>query len=164
MLITDKSQAHKSVLHVYVIHREPLWEAEQLDFVNNGYQQQPKPQMWGGCHTCKISSSPQPYEEDSVASDFHVRKLATQGATTRQQQSGKLTLLEPTCKLVLYSQHLEGWPCLSLFFTGLEGLSQKSCLTNHGEDKERPVQGHPLSISPRFHRQMTPSNNAYKEF
>lgn len=67
-------------------------------------------------------------------------------------------------QLVLFSQHLEGWPCLSLCFTGLEGLSQKSCLGNHGEDKERPAQGHSLPILPQFHRQVTPSNNAYKEF
>lgn len=46
-------------------------------------------------------------------------------------------------QLVLFSQHLEGWSCLSLFFTGLEGLSQKSHLGNSGEDKERPAQGHP---------------------
>lgn len=89
---------------------------------------------------------------------------AAHGATTKQQQSGKLALLELTCKLVLYLQHLEGWLCLSMFFMGLEGLSQKSWLTNHGEDKERPVQGRPLPISPWFHRQVTPSNNAYKEF
>lgn len=94
-----KSQAHKSVLHVFVIHREPLLEAEQFDFVSNGSQQQPTAQMWGGCHTCKISSSQQPYDEDSVASVFHVRKLTAQGATTRQQQSGKLTLLELTRNL-----------------------------------------------------------------
>lgn len=165
VLVTDgKTQAHESVLHVYIIHCEPLLEAEQFDFASNGYEQQPTAQMWGGCHTCKISSSQQPYDEDSVASVFHVRKLATQDAPTRQQQSGKLTLLELTRNLFFFSQHLEGWSYLSLFFTGLEGLSQKSHLGNRGEDKERPAQGHPLPISPRFHRQVTPSNNAYKEF
>lgn len=100
-LVTDgKTQAHESVLHVYIIHREPLLEAEQFDFASNGYQQQPMAQMWSGCHTCKISSSQQPYDEDSVASVFHVRKLATQGATW--VKSSKLTLLELTRNLFFF--------------------------------------------------------------